>query len=159
MAYTASLKRRLRTILNSKKMVAVIAVSAMLFTILAVRAIKSFPSKENDDSGAALLEEAMKGKNAVSILFDISELPVEMLYPGVLVDVIDRSNAPSVESLVEGVTVVGLSYLPQREQAKVFIAVSEEQSLKVLGSVDKKLGLVIVGHGQDQEDDIEIIEF
>ncbi len=159
MSYTAGLKRRLRTVLGSKKIVAVMAVGAMCVTLLLVRAIKAYPSPSDDSNSAVLLEEAMRGKKAVSMIFDISELPVEMLYPGIIVDIVDRSNAPAVENLVKGVTVVGLSYLAEREQAKVFVAVNEDEGLRILGAGDKKLGLVIVGQGQSNEDDIEIIEF
>jgi len=135
------------------------AVGAMCVTLLLVRAIKAYPSPSDDSNSAVLLEEAMRGKKAVSMIFDISELPVEMLYPGIIVDIVDRSNAPAVENLVKGVTVVGLSYLAEREQAKVFVAVNEDEGLRILGAGDKKLGLVIVGQGQSNEDDIEIIEF
>jgi len=135
------------------------AVGAMCVTLLLVRAIKAYPSPSDDSNSAVLLEEAMRGKKAVSMIFDISELPVEMLYPGIIVDIVDRSNAPAVENLVKGVRVVGLSYLAEREQAKVFVAVNEDEGLRILGAGDKKLGLVIVGQGQSNEDDIEIIEF
>ena len=128
-------------------------------TLVAVKFIKSFRTNE-EDNGAVLLEEALKGKKAVSMLFNISELPVELLYPGAKVDVIDRTGA-DVESLVDDITVVGVSYLPEREQAKVFVAVSQDQSMKILGAEGKKLGIVVVGSADypSDDDDIEIIEF
>lgn len=128
-------------------------------TLVAVKFIKSFRTNE-EDNGAVLLEEALKGKKAVSMLFNISELPVELLYPGAKVDVIDRTGT-DVESLVDDITVVGVSYLPEREQAKVFVAVSQDQSMKILGAEGKKLGIVVVGSADypSDDDDIEIIEF
>ena len=156
--FTGNLKRLLKTALNSKKMVAVISLISLCGTLLAVKFIKNYSSKPVTDNEAVLLEQAMKGKKAVSMLFNMSDFPAELVYPGVKIDVVDKTN-PDIESIVTGVTVVGISFLPEREQAKVFVAVNDNQSMKIMGAEGKKLGLVIVGATDNIDDDIEIEEF
>ena len=156
--YIQNLKRLLRIALNSKKMVAVICLISLFGTLLLVKFIKGYNTQDDYNDEDPVLEEAMKGKKAVSLLFNMSDLPVELLYPGVKVDVVDKTSS-EVSEVVENVTVVGVSFLPETQQVKVLIAVNDDQSFKVLGSGGKTLGLVILGSSNLANDEIEIVEF
>ncbi len=155
--YMKNSKRLLRIILNSKKMVAVICVFSMFATLLLVRLIRSVPT-DTDDEGAVLLHDAIKDKKAVSVLFDIAKLPLEIIYPGVKIDLLNRDPSGEIDKLVSGVTVVGLSFLPDKDLAKLFIAVDEQESIKILEAGNKDLDIVVLGENPNTQD-IEIIEY
>ncbi len=129
----------------------------MLVTLFLVRLIRSVPAN-TDDEGAVLLYEAIKDKKAVSVLFDISKLPLEIIYPGVKVDILNREPSGELDKLVSGVTVVGLSFLPDKDLAKLFVAVDEQESIKILEAADKDLDIAVLGDKQSSQD-IEIIEY
>jgi hypothetical protein len=154
----ASLKKRLRVVLASKSMVAVISIASLLATLLFVRIIKNYSSQETDEEGA-LLYEALKGKKAVSVLLSLSSLPMEFIYPGVKVDLVEK-NEKEVNYIVKDVYVVGVAIVEEGTKAKITLSVNDEESERVMRKEGLDLGLVVRGYGNNKDfDDIEIVEF
>ena len=135
----------------------IIAVGAMLGTMLFVKAIKSWASSGDGNEVDAFFEKAMDGKRAASILIKTSNLPVEMLYPGVKVDVVDKKE-DGVSYIVRDVYVVGVSVIDEGQNTKITLAVNKDESEKMLSVKSDNISLLIRGNNSKGNDDIEIEE-
>ena len=154
----ANLKKRLRVVLTSKRLVILISVGSLAGTLLFVRVLKSYANQPVDEE-SVLLREALKGKKAVSVLFNLSSLPMEFIYPGVKVDLVEK-NEKEVEYVVKDVYVVGVSIMEEGTKAKITLAVNNDESERIIKKEGQTLGLVVRGYGNKKElDDIEIVEF
>ena len=153
-----NLRKRLRVILTSKRLVLIISIGSLLATLLFVRVLKNY-SKHTADEEGALLYEALKGKKAVSVLFELSSLPMEFIYPGVKVDLVDK-NEKDITYVVKAVYVVGVTVVEEGSKAKITLAVNDDESERIIRKDGKNLGLVVRGDGNSKDfDDIEIVEF
>jgi len=151
-----NLKKRLRIVLTSKRLVLIIAIGSMLVTMLFVRVVKNWVSSDSEDVDV-FFEKAMDGKKAVSLLVKSSSLPIELLYPGVKVDVINK-NDDGVSYIVRDVYVVGISVMDEGQNAKVTLAVNKDESEKVLSIKGDNVSLLVRGNNSKESDDIEIVE-
>ena len=156
--FMANLKKRLRVVLTSKRLVILISVGSLAGTLLFVRVLKSYANQPVDEE-SVLLREALEGKKAVSVLFNLSSLPMEFIYPGVKVDLVEK-NEKEVEYVVKDVYVVGVSIMEEGTKAKITLAVNNDESERIIKKEGQTLGLVVRGYGNKKElDDIEIVEF
>ena len=156
--FMANLKKRLRVVLTSKRLVILISIGSLLATLLFIKVLKGYSNQHVDEEGA-LLYEVLKGKKAVSVLFNLSSLPMEFIYPGVKVDLVER-NEKEVEYIVKDVYVVGVSIVEEGTKGKITLAVNNDESERVIRREGQTLGLVVRGYGNNKDsDDIEIVEF
>ncbi|MEI6079610.1 MAG: hypothetical protein WCQ53_03110 [bacterium] len=157
--FIENLKKRLRVILTSKRLVLIISIGSLLATLLFVRVLKNYSRQTTGDEEGALLYEALKGKKAVSVLFELSSLPMEFIYPGVKVDLVDK-NEKDITYVVKAVYVVGVTVVEEGSKAKITLAVNDDESERIIRKDGKKLGLIVRGDGNSKDfDDIEIVEF
>jgi len=139
-------------------LVILISVASLIGTLLFVKVLKSYANQPADEEGA-LLREVLKGKKAVSVLFNLSSLPMEFIYPGVKVDLVEKDER-EVEYVVKDVYVVGVSIVEEGTKAKITLAVNNEESERIIKKESQTLGLVVRGYDNKKElDDIEIVEF
>ncbi len=156
--FMTSLKRRLRIILSSKLIVLFISIASLLATLGFVKLIKAYASDEEVNYSEAIIYEALNGKIAVSVNIPLSYLPMELLYPGVIVDLTEASG-DEVNYIVRDVAVVGLSIIESSTVAKVTVAVSSTEGEEILNAKQDKIRLLVKGNKDKDSDDIEIIEF
>ncbi|MEI6093368.1 MAG: hypothetical protein WCQ47_06770, partial [bacterium] len=102
-----------------------------------VKVLKGYSSKDVDEKDA-FLYEMLKGKKAVSVVFNLSSLPMEFIYPGVKVDIVER-NDKEVAYVVKDVDVVGVSIVEEGTKAKLIFTVSNEESEKIIKKTDTTL--------------------
>ena len=157
-----NLKRRFKLILSSKLAVLFISLASLLGTLLFVSFIKSYeahPDLEADYAAyEALINEAMKGKTAVSVNIPMAFLPLELLYPGVNVDITDTSRE-DIRYLARNVTILGLSTIGTGALARLTLAVSPSQGEDILNAKQDSIGLLVKGENSSDIDEIEIVEF
>ena len=153
-------KMQLRNILNAKRLVILSSVFALVFTIVFVKYLK-LDSKKNEISQEDIFfEEALKNKKALTIVVETNEVSLDFIYPGVKVDLLNKSDGSDLNYIVQDVYVVGVNIIEEGAKAKVSLALTEEQSLKVL-SVKGKIGFLIRGNedkNKKSKEDIEIVE-
>lgn len=153
-----SLKRRLKLILASKLTVLLISLASLLGTLVFVKLIKAYTSDDETYYNEAIIYDALNGKIAVSVNVPVSYLPMELLYPGVAVD-LTESLGNEINYLVRDVPVVGLSIIEAGTVAKVTVAVDSTEGEGILNAKQDKIRLFVKGDRDKNTDDIEIIEF
>lgn len=134
-----------------------ISIGSLLGTLLFVKVLKNYANEPHDDNGA-FLAEALKGKKAVSVLIKSESLPMEFLYPGVKVDLVDKKTQ-DITYVVKDVYVVGVSIVQEGAMTKVTLAVNNDEGERVIKTKSDDLGLIIRGYGSNKDnDDVEIVE-
>lgn len=146
-----NLIRYLKGIFNHKIVVFIIAISSLLITLVISKYIKDVP-----DESAFFYKEVMENKKAVTILVNASDTPFELFYPGVRVDVVDKKE-DEIVYLVEDVYVLSINILNTNNLAKITLALSDEESEKILSVDHFNIRVLISGEGKVLSD-IEIVE-
>ena len=135
-----------------------ISVGSLLGTLGFVKLIKAYASDEDVNYSEAIIYDALSGKIAVSVNIPLSYLPMELLYPGVVVDLTETSG-DEVNYIVRDVAVVGLSIIEAGTMAKVTVAVSSTEGEEILNTNQDKIRLFVKGDKDKDSDEIEIVEF
>jgi hypothetical protein len=136
--------------------VLLISLASLLGTLVFVSLIKAYAGNEEQTYDDAIIYDALNGKIAVSVNIPLSYLPMELLYPGVIVD-LTESLEKDTNYLVRDVPVVGLSIIESGSVAKVTVAVSSVEGEEILNAKQDKIRLFV--KGDKNTADIEIIEF
>jgi hypothetical protein len=138
--------------------VLLISIASLLGTLAFVKLIKAYAKDDDTSYNEAIIYDALNGKIAVSVNIPLAYLPMELLYPGVAVD-LTESLGDDLNYLVRDVSVVGLSIIEAGTMAKVTVAVSSAEGEEILNAKQDKIRLFVKGDRDKNTDDIEIIEF
>ena len=156
MCFIRNSKRKLRLILENKRTAGILLVSAMLITLLGVRLLKPMWESRESDTPDPLMGKLLEGKRAVSLVVKTSNLPLDLLYPGAMVDVTDIRNG-EVFYLAKGVAIAGLNIIEEGVSAKVTLAVNQQDSENIIKNRSDTICLILSSKNPDSSD-IEIVE-
>lgn len=152
-----NLKKQLRVVLTSKRLVLLISIGSLLGTLLFVRVLKHY-TFSNEEQEVPVLLDALKGKKAVSVSLKLSSLPMDFIYPGVRVDLVEVKDS-IVSYVVKDVYVVGIGVMSEENLAKITLAVNNDESENIMKKDGQTLSLIVRGEGNNKDlDDIEIVE-
>lgn len=157
------LRKKLRIIASGKRLVIFSSTFALLCTLLIVKNLKGKEVVKDDDENDyfEFFENALQGKKAVSVSISVSDIPAELMYPGVRVDVLQKGKSkPS--GVVEDVLVLSMNIIDDNT-IKVTLALTDEQG-KILNTFQQnQLSIMVRGKGiektkDNKDEDIEIVE-
>lgn len=127
-------------------------------TLLFVRMLKSAPAPEYAGDDVLYMAE-LKGKKAVTVTTSLSEIPLEFVFPGTRVDVVNKTGT-EVYNVANGVYVLGITILDEDSLARVVLAVDDAQSEALLKNRQGVLSFIVhSNHDASGSERIEIIEF
>ena len=149
-------KRKLRLILENKKTAGILLIVAMSITLLGVRLLKPIWESGETEAPDPLMGKLLEGKRAVSLVVKTSNLPLDLLYPGAMVDVTDIRNG-EVLYLARDVAIAGLSIIEEGVAAKVTLAVDQPDSENLIKNRTETVSLIL-SDNKHTSNDIEIVE-
>lgn len=150
-------KRKLILSVNSKLIVVMLSIFSLILTLFFVRYIKSY-NNENEDSITAYYYQALKdGRSAVSIVINVDDTPIDLIYPGVKVDILEK-QAQEVNFIVKNVYVVSATIYQDGEKIKVDLALNEQESKRVMLTNTSNLKLLVKGEDSKIGNTLEIQE-
>jgi hypothetical protein len=151
-------KRKILVSVNSKFFVAIISILSLVLTLFLVRFIKTYNTDES--SLSPMYYEALRNnRNAYSLVFNTQDVPIDLIYPGVRVDVLEKKDE-DIKYLVKNVYIVSVNFIDYGERVKIDLALNELETRSLVLSKLDNLVLLVKGHKEDRIDseDIEIIE-
>lgn len=158
MSFLKKFQKQLRIIVNSKKIILVICVVSFFITLFLAKFINSMEVEE-DNSLKIFYDSVMKDKKAVSVILSTRNIPIELLYPGIKVDLIEKSDDNEINYIVRDVFIISISVLGGEEKARVVLALNDFNSKKVLSTKSDSLRIILRGEeGSKNTNDIEIVE-
>jgi hypothetical protein len=114
---------------------------------------------KEDNSLKIFYDSVMKDKKAVSIILSTRNIPIELLYPGIKVDLIEKSDDNEINHIVKDVFIISISVLGGEEKARVVLALNDFDSKKVLSTKAESLRIILRGEEESEKsNDIEIVE-
>jgi hypothetical protein len=128
----------------------------MFATLAGVRLLKPIWENSDADTPDPLMTKLLEGKRAVSFVVKTSNLPLDLLYPGAMVDVTDIRNG-EVFYLAKNVAIAGLNIIEEGVSAKVTLAVDQTDSENLIKNRTETVSLILSSNKSDSTD-IEIIE-
>jgi len=128
----------------------------MFVTLLSVRLLKPMWESRESDIPDPLMEKLLEGKRAVSLVVKTSNLPLDLLYPGAVVDVTDIRNG-EIFYLARNVAIAGLNIIEEGVSAKVTLAVNQPDSENLIKNRTETVSLILSDNKHDSSD-IEIVE-
>jgi len=156
MPFIRNSKRRLRLVLENKKTAGILLIVAMFATLIGVRLLKPIWESSQTDTPDPLMTKLLEGKRAVSLVVKANNLPLDLLYPGAMVDVTDVRNG-EVFYLAKGVAIAGLNIIEEGVSAKVTLAVDQQTSENIMKNRTDTVSLILSSNKPDSSD-IEIVE-
>lgn len=143
--------------MNNKTFVVLLSVLSLFFTLLFVKYIKNHSTTDDKTLTPFYYEALQGGRSAVSVLFRTENLPVDLIYPGVKVDVVE-AETDDIKYLVKNVFIVAVSFMEDKETVKVDLALNEMESKRII--LSKALNIKLLVKGLDDKDDnlLEITE-
>jgi len=134
-----------------------ISLLSLIFTLFLVRFIKSYNTSENNTYNPLFYDALRNGRSAYSLTFNLEDIPVDLVFPGVKVDLIEKT-LEDVKYLVRNVFVVSVSFIENGEKVKIDLALNEIEIKNILLSNSKNLSLSVKGELEKEEEGLEIIE-
>ncbi len=128
----------------------------MFTTLIGVRLLKPIWESSEPDTPDPLMGKLLEGKRAVSLVVKTSNLPLDLLYPGAMVDVTDIRNG-EVFYLARDVAIAGLNIIEEGVAAKVTLAVNQPDSENLIKNRTETVSLIL-SDNKHTSNDIEIVE-
>jgi len=134
-----------------------ISLLSLVFTLFLVRFIKSYNTNAEETLNPLYYEALSSGKSAYSLVFNLEIIPIDLIYPGVKVDLIEK-DFQDVKYIVRNVYVVAVSFIENGEKVKIDLALNELEIKHLMLSKHENLVLSVRGLQEKEEEGIEIIE-
>jgi len=134
-----------------------ISLLSLVFTLFLVRFIKSYNTNEEETLSPLYYDALSSGKSAYSLVFNLELIPIDLIYPGVKVDLIEK-GIEDIKYIVRNVYVIAVSFIENGEKVKIDLALNELEIKNILLSKLENLVLSVKGFQEKEEEGIEIIE-